>query len=616
MDHLALRALPVTTDLPSRPYPAVGEVPPADSTTPQATGMAALMALALPADTFPALPALPAEAPPAVPPKAPPALPPKTPPAVLAQAPPAPMAQAPPAPMAQAPPAVPAQVVAVEPESAGGTRPARRLAVPLPLVVVLTVQAVLSARFLHANSAFGDEALYLWAGHLEWAHWLHGTRLPAFSTWFSGAPVIYPPIGAIADSIGGLAAARILSLGCMLGVTCLLWGTTSRLFGRRAAFFATALFAAIGPTLHLGAFATYDPMALLLLALAAWCACGGRTRDDATGWILAAAAALALANATKYATAIFDPVVVALAVLSAYPRPGGKQALRRGTLLTACLVGSLAVLLRLGGSWYIAGITQTTTQRPNGGAPPVRILLDSWQWTAVVVVVAVVGVLLSIAAGSTGQGVGLVAVLAAAALLVPADQARIQTTVSLDKHVDFGAWFACIAAGYALSFLAGLLRPARLRLAATVGLAAAIVPVAWVGVGQAQAMENWPGATGLISHLRPLTSHGGRFLAETDDVPEYYLPRTTWRQWSNTFSITQPDGKVKNADGNPAVYAAAISQHYFSLVILSFSETVVMDQSITRVLRATPGYHLIATVPYGGPVPGNYFIWAYRPGTS
>ena len=67
---------------------------------------------------------------------------------------------------------------------------------------------------------------YLWAGHLEWAHWLHGTPLPPFPAYFSGAPVIYPPLGALADSVGGLAGARILSLVFMLGATALLWATT------------------------------------------------------------------------------------------------------------------------------------------------------------------------------------------------------------------------------------------------------------------------------------------------------------------------------------------------------------------------------------------------------
>ena len=94
---------------------------------------------------------------------------------------------------------------------------------------MLVVQAVLSIRLVHADTAFLDEAAYLWAGHLQWAHWLHGASVPPFSAYFSGAPVIYPPIAALADSIGGLAAARILSLIFTLLATTLLWGVVGRL---------------------------------------------------------------------------------------------------------------------------------------------------------------------------------------------------------------------------------------------------------------------------------------------------------------------------------------------------------------------------------------------------
>ena len=113
---------------------------------------------------------------------------------------------------------------------------------------------------------------------------MHGTQIPAYQTWFSGAPVIYPPVGAIADSLGGLAAARLLSLVFMLGVTSFVWGTATRLLAdERAAFFAAALFAVLAPTLHLGSYATYDAPALLLLAAATWCAAGvrGRRAGDA-----------------------------------------------------------------------------------------------------------------------------------------------------------------------------------------------------------------------------------------------------------------------------------------------------------------------------------------------
>ena len=172
----------------------------------------------------------------------------------------------------------------VAPRAAGQHGRVRGLPVPgwWPLAAVLAVQAVLSIRLVRADTAFQDEALYLWAGHLQWAHWLHGAAIPPFAYYFSGAPVIYPPIGALADGIGGLAGARILSLVFMLGATTLLWATAGRLFGRRAAFFAAALFAVLGPTLHLGSFATYDAMSVFLIALAAWCVvrAGERGRGD------------------------------------------------------------------------------------------------------------------------------------------------------------------------------------------------------------------------------------------------------------------------------------------------------------------------------------------------
>ena len=62
------------------------------------------------------------------------------------------------------------------------------------LLAVLAVQAALSLRLAWSNTAFQDEALYLWAGHLEWSHWLYGAPIPVFQNYFSGAPVVYPPL--------------------------------------------------------------------------------------------------------------------------------------------------------------------------------------------------------------------------------------------------------------------------------------------------------------------------------------------------------------------------------------------------------------------------------------
>jgi len=481
---------------------------------------------------------------------------------------------------------------------AGGSYPQRVLRTlaartPWPLLAVLAVQAALSASLLWDRTAFGDEALYLTAGHLEWSHWLHGTPIPDYQTVFSGAPVIYPPIGAIADSLGGLAAARLLSLLFMLGVTSFVWGTATRLLAdERAAFFAAALFAALAPTLHLGSFATYDALALLLLAAATWCAAVAASSQQATRWVIGAGILLALANATKYATALYDPTVLCVTLLSSWTCAGRRAALLRAAVLAGTAAAALAVLLALGGHGYFTGIRVTTTGRVDGTDSAALVFADAWSWTAVVVVPAVGAVAVCAVRRRWPQAL-LLAALALSALLAPADQARIETTTSLGKHVDFGAWFAAIAAGYLLSWLLDCLPRRRLVLAAAL---AGSIPVTWLGVTQAQAMIDWPDVTGLVKVVRPLTGHGGDFLVETTDVLQYYLPKTTWQQWSGT------------ENNDPQYYQRAIARHSYSVVVLSFTQTLATDDVIAVDLSMTSGYSLVARVRSGTTV---FYVWEY-----
>jgi hypothetical protein len=486
----------------------------------------------------------------------------------------------------------------------------------LPLIAILTAQATLSARLISLYTAFNDEALYLWAGRVEWSHWIHGTPVPLFQTYFSGAPVIYPPLGALVNDIGGLAGARALSLCFMLGATVLLWCTASRLYDRKTASFAAGLWAILGPTQHLGAYATYDAMALFLLALAAWCATGRRSNEDATGWILAAAGALALANGTKYASAIFDPVVIGLAIASAWPYPGGKAALRRGTLLTACTIGALALMVRLGGPLYLRGLEQTTLERTANTSPVMTVLGQSWAWVGGVAAIAAVAVILS---WRRGPSIALTALLAAAVLLVPLEQSRIHTTTSLNKHVDFGAWFAAIAAGYAIRWMVALPRSRIIRAEVICGCVIGLFAASQVGTLQARNMlfGYWPNEARLIATLQPLTAGGGRFLSEGQYIPVYYMRNTSWQDWSNTRSVRLPGGGATSVpvgeEGNPDVYKALIADHYFSVVLLTFTDTVALDNAIAKELRGTSGYRVADIIPFGPTRHGNYTIWVYDP---
>jgi 4-amino-4-deoxy-L-arabinose transferase-like glycosyltransferase len=497
--------------------------------------------------------------------------------------------------------------------------PARRRAIPMaavPLVAILAVQAALSLRLVWSNTAFEDEALYLWAGHLEIAHWLHGTPIPLFPTYFSGAPVIYPVIGAVADSLGGLAGARILSLSFMLGATGLLWAVISRLYGRTAAFFPVGLWAMLGPTIRLGAFATFDAMALFLVALATWCATGGRRRRDATSWMIAAGCVLALANATKYASALFDPVVIAVAILTGHP-PGGKAAWRRGALLGACTTVLIAVLLEIGRGWYLTGISQTTLARPHNGTTALAVLLSSWDWIGAIVVAGLIAVTICLASGESVPARLLVIVLACAALLVPAEQARIHTYTSLSKHVDFGAWFGAVAVGYAAERLAGWARSRQAGISVATALAGLLVPVAVAGAFQARGFYSWPDSSRLVVTLRGLVSPQDRILADNSPTLEYYLPGVSWRQWSNVYGITLPSGRRVPEDSDSlAPYRRALAEHYFRFVILAFTDKPELDSRIEAYLRRDPSYQFLGSVPSGpGGSRGRYLIWAYgRPG--
>lgn len=496
-----------------------------------------------------------------------------------------------------------------------------------PLVVILAVQILLSLRLVRADTAFQDEAAYLWAGHMELAHWLHGASIPPFPSYFSGAPVIYPPIAALADNLGGLTAARILSLIFMLGATTLLWSTSSRLFGQRAAFFATALFAILGPTVHLGAFATYDALSVFLIALATWLVVRAGDRQDATGWMIAAGVVLALANATAYSSILFDVIVILLALLLALPALGRRLAVTRALTILIIVVVLLMAGALIGGSSYIRGFDATTFARVAGGASALTVVGDAWAWTGFVVVAALFGVAVSWMNREGTARTLLLAVMAVAALLGPLEQAQLHTAASLNKHVGLGAWFAAIAAGYAVDKLIAAV-PAGSTRAVTCGacVVALALPIA-LGAEQSRNFStSWPDSTSFVAIFGPIVQHNsGPLLVEDPSVAEYYLHATEWTRWSSTRNIVKASGVSTGGPGaagivgagNAGTFGTYIEHAYFSIVALNFIDTTSLDQTITSDLKLNRHYCVLQVVPYGIEIPpigvGTYVIWRHEP---
>lgn len=496
----------------------------------------------------------------------------------------------------------------------------------VPLFAVLFLQICLSYR-LH-NSAFQDESLYLFAGHREIGWLLHHTPIyDNYSTYFSGAPFLYPVAGAAVDGVFGLEGARALSLLCMLGATTLVWATTKLLYGQHAAACGAALFAVAAPTLFLSRLATYDAPALFLLALAFWLVV--RTARRSIWWVLTAVPVTALAVGTKYASLLFVPTIAAVAVLSCRfgstaQDPSGRTRPRswlntvsRGLLFALSLAALLAGWLYLLGPGFREGIAVTTTQRPAGGDALTLIAERSAEYGAGVFALACVGIAVDVARAralpstrSTLIERGLLsATLAATALLAPLYQMHLHTLTSLLKHVGFGLVFASPIAGVALASLlrAGARDPRRLGVAllACLGLTAAALDQS------SSAFNQWPNSAAMVAavrtQIRPVT---GRYLAEEDEVPRYYTADLTQPyQWYGTYFFQYTDHAGQLLTGVPA-YRQAIADKYFDLIILRYGPTASLDLQIDSQLKSQHGYTLIAVIPaddsYGL---GDYYVW-------
>jgi hypothetical protein len=359
------------------------------------------------------------------------------------------------------------------------------------------------------------------------------------------------------------------------------------------------LFATLAGTQFLGAFATFDAMALLLLAFAVWL--GVRAADcrlllSRAALLGACGLMVAAADATKYATVLFTPVVLAVVGLAVWRRRQGWPSVAALAVVACSWLAAVGAAVILAGPQYLSGIRTSTLDRSPGNATVGQVVEHSYIWTSLILILAALGALLAVRSSERGRV--LPAVLAFAAVLVPVAQAHLHTTVSLQKHVVFGAWFAAIAAGYALARLS--------RVDPGVGWAPVMaLPIAastlFGSIGQADALFRvWPNSGGVISVLdSAVRAHPGNVLAEDFDVEAYYLrTQVPWQRWFSTYYFSYP-----GAGAGPAAFEAAISQHYFSLVILQFGDTAATDRQIVADMARAGGYHVLAKT-------GPFTIWA------
>ena len=485
----------------------------------------------------------------------------------------------------------------------------------VPLLLILAFQALYSLIFLR-NTAFQDEALYIYAGRQIVQHWL---GMPAvlenYSFYFSGNPYIYPVIVGPLDMLGGLELVRAFSLLCMVIVTTCGYYVTRQMFNQKSAIFAAIFFVCQGPVLFLTRLATYDPLCLCLLALAT--ALAVRVSHTKRYWqVLGIGPLLVLAFGAKYAALLFIPPVLMLLVLYAAIRCGWRgmfiQAMLAGVSMAVAAMIAVYIILHFDRDMLHALSDTTTNRIVIAGASRVALAEHVLQMVGVCYFLA--GVALFFV---RKKELLLALLLLGASLLVPAYHIYKAEWISLDKHLSFSMFFLMPVAGYALARLAGfrvgVLVPERYLMLSSLSICLLLFLFV---TPEAQVMyTTWPSTSTLADVLKTQVRYNnGHYLVEQLEASRYNLEQeaSNW-QWVGLdfFQYTDQQGHFYIGD---QAYVKAIDDGYFNLVQLNYADNHhTTDILITQAIARNHTYKLIAKIP--SPTvytSGYYWIWSKR----
>jgi len=342
---------------------------------------------------------------------------------------------------------------------------------------------------------------------------------------------------------------------------------------------------------------------------------------------------LLAANAAKYVSVIFDPVVIGLAAFQLIP-DGWSRAGRRVLSLSSVTILGTGLAVFLAGAAYYHGIMFTTLARKGGSQSVFGAQLTSvstigtlsWEWTGAVFALGVLGLLVLLVRRSGLRTNGpLLILLLVAGLLVTLGNIHLRTDQSMFKHDDFGAWFGCIAAAYGLASIADATRNWQVKVPVLV-IAAVATGLSGYHYSQLSNMRTYFSTQTLAdyqkttwSFLTPYLKPGNSeyLLASKDETTIVYddhVPLHWWQLSEDTYIRYPIPGRGGDVYGHatglvcgepplasPAdphcmylegltAYLTAIHAHWFALVTMIHDHGLGSDAVILAAVKSTPGY--------------------------
>lgn len=496
-----------------------------------------------------------------------------------------------------------------------------------PLILLLTAQGVVSGLLIFTNSVFGDEATYLWAGHAERAGMTGPPSGSLFSSYFSGAPQIYPLLSSV---LPNLTAARFASLAMMLTITVLVWYVARKVTGSSmGAYAAAAAWALSEPVLRMGAFATYDPLAIFLICVSMWLGIEAAYRHRRGELILASSVCFAAGALTAYSYLLYMPVFVALT----YSVHAMRKGWHTGIVVAGWQAIAAALIFFLSGTalkiWH--GFLYTTVSRSMSDQQSFGSVVDMvWGFAGLVLIASVVTAIL---APRSLRIFALCGVLGA--FLVPVYQAfDARTGWSMDKHMAPGMFCAAlvIAAGCANTKVGGK------QIVWLVGACAVLLAACAPQAVSTQLI--WPNSSSLAAALKPLASevkgsaqsNVSANILDYDSLP-ISLNRLTWSGSlanvpSGSLGSLESSYRKKLEDTTPPLVILAYTGKVPTALLTPAGQGKTADLSsvigqvsrepglyaLTLALQSDPAYQEVKTGPYDsgwsyGYTPGTYIIW-------
>ncbi|MGB3772788.1 MAG: glycosyltransferase family 39 protein [Rhodococcus sp. (in: high G+C Gram-positive bacteria)] len=478
-----------------------------------------------------------------------------------------------------------------------GDGPERRWTTVAWLTAICAALAAFSLRPGSNTNAFQDEGLYLFMGHRMIEHVMQGVHVTEYpGSYFSGAPGLYPVIGAMVESFAGLQGARILSLVFVMGCVVAIYSAGRDLFGRNAGLIGAGAFAINGSVVFVSHLATFDALAIMLLAIAFKLTTFSATRGM---FLLAPVVGFVLAAMffTKYGTAVFIPGVTALGAALCWHRLQW-GAVRRALLGVAAAASSVFFVITFWAPDLMGGIMSTTASRtPISPASTERLLDHVITWAGPWLALAVLGAVVM------WRRPVVALLLLAMSVATAVQHIRIHEETSLSKHLAFGLVFAAP--------LIGALGARFLATSRWIGVPfIALVAVSLGSMGlthSQQFLTTWVDDGAVVEQLREDIPRvpGKAVLGEEPSAQRYELRgELAPILWTDTFSFG-----YDNLTGIEA-YEQAIDQSHFGIIYLTLNTAngKLINSYLTS--EETP-YRLSAKVPFTryDEFAGYYLVW-------